>query len=560
VNVNTSVCDIDRSTTFVGDAQKMGSLRGRILRATGAVIACSLVLAIYGPILSGWIDDLKINPSYSHGLLLPFVSIYLACWVLGDENGTKVRASVRGDLRGAFLLLAGCALLIVGERTAIVFLTRLSFLILLAALVVSLFGFAIMRALSFPYLLLYLALPLPALVYSPIAFHLQLLSSAVAGWALDLLAIPALREGNIITLPNVSLEVVEACSGIHSLFALASVASLVGYLFLKKNWKRVLLLVSAVPIAILFNSVRLTAAAIAAYAFGPAAAEGFSHLSIGMIMFSFACLAILFLGSRLALGESADHDAEHPQVDASRRGSYSIANLLAVISVLILTLVIDHHSAQADPPQLLRRPWHSFPVDLENWHGRDLSISEAQIQSLGTRDVLLREYRQARNAVPVSLYVAFFPRQQIGSAMHSPLHCIPGAGWEIEDRKIVSLQTQPYSVPVRVNEVVFRKGEDRNLITYWYMEQGRVEAGELRGAFSTMWNRAVVGRSDGCLIRFSSPISTTVEEALSHQLSFVQKAVPLLVTQFLPGPASSGSDEPLQRAFGLRSAQRGVSG
>ena len=128
-------------------------------------------------------------------------------------------------------------------------------------------------------------IPLPAIVFDRATVALQLVASQMGEGLLRAVDIPVLRDGNILTLPTITLEVNDACSGIRSLMALMSVAALVGYFSAAAPWQRVLLAFAALPIAIGLNGVRIAVTGMAASRFGPVAASGTVHAASGWLVF-----------------------------------------------------------------------------------------------------------------------------------------------------------------------------------------------------------------------------------------------------------------------------------
>jgi len=511
--------------------------------AVGFLISITLVLALYGPILRDWAIDLVADPTYSFALLLPLVAGYLGYRRLFEEGRHSDQPLIRTDPGGFLVVLAGCALLVVGDLTTVAFVTRLSFLIVIAGLSLVFLGRKATRRLAFPYGILFFGLPLPALVYLPLTFRLQLLSSVLATHMLHIVGMTVIREGNVLILPNMSLEVVAACAGLHSLFALGALAAIVGYLFLTGIVRRGLLFLSAIPIAIALNAGRVTLAAVAAHLWGPTAAEGFAHSSMGVAIFAIGTLIILLVSGKLANSRRVS-DAVPAAAIATEEppGAFAVFPALAVISILLIAFAIHRQGLRAIQSEPLRESMASFPRDIGNWHGRDIDLTDRQFSSLGTRDVLMREYSDDRHDAPVLLHVAFYPRQQQGSTMHSPLHCIPGSGWEVEHRMLTPLEFDHSGAPFDANEVVFGREDDRILVLYWYLEQGSPQASEFKGAFQTMWDSATAGRSYGCLIRFSTSITTTTPDALARTSGLVAVALPILVERFFPAPEGSKPD------------------
>src|SRR5207237_10326972 len=167
--------------------------------------------------------------------------------------------------------------LVIGVLGAELFLSRISLLLLIAGLIVYFRGWQFFRAILFPWAFLVLMIPIPAIVFNQITFPLQLLASRVAAGVLPWAGVPVLREGNVIMLPDMALEVAEACSGIRSLLSLATLAIIYGYLLEPRKMIRVLLAMAAVPVAVAANSLRIVGTGLLIQYWDPDKAEGFFH-------------------------------------------------------------------------------------------------------------------------------------------------------------------------------------------------------------------------------------------------------------------------------------------
>src|SRR5713226_8803551 len=253
------------------------------------------VALLYGPLLLDWCGSLYDDPTYSYGLWVPFLAAYLVYLKIGQIGPERISTYFAPSYSGYLVIAAGCVLLLVGEISTLLYIARLSFLIVLAGIALTVIGRRGLSVFSFPAGYLLFTLPLPTLVYLPLSARLQMVSSIVAGKFLDLLGVPAIREGNIITLPTTQLEVVEACSGVHSLFALLAVATLAGYLLRSRKAERLLISLSAIPLAILLNAARITSLGVLSYQVGPDAAAGFAHMTTGVVIFAIGCAMILGL-------------------------------------------------------------------------------------------------------------------------------------------------------------------------------------------------------------------------------------------------------------------------
>jgi exosortase len=154
-----------------------------------------------------------------------------------------------------------------------------------------------LKELRFALLVLLLAIPLPSIIFNQITFPLQILASKLASSLLPLFGVPVLREGNVIELPLMKLEVAEACSGIRSLMSLFTMAVFYGYFMEKSNLRRVALAVASIPIAIAANAVRILGTGLCVQYWDPDKAMGFFHEFSGWVIFMVS-LALLYLVHR----------------------------------------------------------------------------------------------------------------------------------------------------------------------------------------------------------------------------------------------------------------------
>ena len=231
------------------------------------------------------------NPDYSQGLILPFVTLFLL-WQRREKLAET--PSAPSNL-GLAVIIGALGLLFAGELGAEFFLTRISLLIFLAGLVLFFYGWKHLKMVSFPGGLLLLAIPLPAIIFYQITFPLQLVASQLGAIFLEGFRVPVLREGNLIILPNITLEVVEACSGIRSLFSLTTLAILYAYFLEGRTSYRLILVGLSVPLALFCNGLRIMGTGILTQYVNPEAAEGFFHIFSGWFLFATALFSLFLI-------------------------------------------------------------------------------------------------------------------------------------------------------------------------------------------------------------------------------------------------------------------------
>jgi exosortase len=249
------------------------------------------MIALYTPTMGTLVDQWYHDADYSHGFLVPFLSAYLI-WQRRDHLRQVPR---RPSFWGMLIVLMSLGFLFIGSLGAELFLARTSLLCTICGLIVYFCGWAMLRALAFPMAFLLFAIPIPVLIYNEIVFPLQFVASKFATWTLETINLfPIMREGNVLILPGMTLEVVEACSGIRSLMSLLALAAGFGYLVERSTVVRWILFLAMVPLAIISNGTRVMITAIMANYMGPKAAEGFMHEFSGWVIFVVA--TALFLG------------------------------------------------------------------------------------------------------------------------------------------------------------------------------------------------------------------------------------------------------------------------
>jgi exosortase len=262
-----------------------------------ALSLATLVVIMYAPVLSSLARQWWNDPNYGHGFFVPIFAGY----ILWSERARWSLLRFRPNNFGLAIMVFAIGLRVIGMLGAELFMARLSLLILISGMVMFLAGSGALRSISFPLGYLLFMIPLPAIVYYQLTLPLQLWASRLAATGLVALGIHTVRQGNLLFLPNCTLNVVEACSGIRSLLSLLAAAVAYGYLAEASTSKRVVLAAASIPIAIATNGLRLVATGVLSYFFGPGVDSGVVHLTLGLCAFTLAFLSILLLHKVLGL-------------------------------------------------------------------------------------------------------------------------------------------------------------------------------------------------------------------------------------------------------------------
>jgi exosortase len=264
-------------------------LRGKLI---GRWFAGALIAAAYVPVAADLMRLWSSHPYAGHGMFVPAFSAIVA-W--SDRNRLRAAAG-SGHPGGVALVALALAGLALGRWKGNIELQALSLVFAVAGATMWWFGVACFRAALFPIGFLIFMIPLPRGIIDAVTVHLQLFAASFAGLALDLLGIPFYLDGLLIHLPHATLAVAEVCNGLRFLTGLVVLTMAFAEVSQHRLWAKIVLVVSAVPVAILANAVRVAAVSIAVYYFGAEAASGFVHNSIGKLVWALTLISLGVLG------------------------------------------------------------------------------------------------------------------------------------------------------------------------------------------------------------------------------------------------------------------------
>jgi EpsI family protein len=186
-----------------------------------------------------------------------------------------------------------------------------------------------------------------------------------------------------------------------------------------------------------------------------------------------------------------------------------------------------------------REPFANFPFQVGSWRGLDTQpLDERTLAVLGADDHLSRIYHQGQKDV-AGLFVAYYQTQRAGDSMHSPLNCLPGAGWQPLEKSYLPIEVTDHTgkpQQITVNKYIIEKGLDQQVVLYWYQSHGRVIANEYRSKIFMVYDAARLNRSDAALVRVTSPRLALADSHLEAETNAVElvKAIFPLLDRFLP--------------------------
>ena len=256
-----------------------------------AAVLAGLVAWLYFPILTHLVGQWWADPNFSHGFFVPAFSLFL----LWQRRAKLEKIQPAPSWWGLPIMVCSMCFLILGTFGAELFLSRMSLLVLITGVTVFFMGWETLRIVLFPLVFLVLMVPIPAIIFSQITFPLQILASKLSAWLLPFLGVPVFREGNVINLPAMPLEVAEACSGIRSLLSLITLAIMYGYVLENKVAVRIVLALASIPIAVAANGLRIVGTGLCVQYWDPDKAEGFFHAFSGWLIFVVSLLMLYVL-------------------------------------------------------------------------------------------------------------------------------------------------------------------------------------------------------------------------------------------------------------------------
>lgn len=263
---------------------------GKSLLSWKVLFLLGLTVFVYYDVMSRLIHQWSNDPNFSHGFIVPLFSAF----VVWTQRKELAAIPVKPSNWGLVVIALSLAMVIVGSLGAELFVARVSLVLLLGGMIIFLLGWQHFRAILFPWLFLFFMVPIPAIIFAQLTLPLQTLAAKLATAALQAVGIPVLREGNVIALPAMPLEVAEACSGIRSLLSLGTLAIIYGYFLESKLWSRVLIALAAIPIAVLANGFRIFGTGVLVQYWDADKALGFFHEFSGWLVF-IVSMFLLFL-------------------------------------------------------------------------------------------------------------------------------------------------------------------------------------------------------------------------------------------------------------------------
>jgi EpsI family protein len=503
------------------------------------VLVIVLFLVLYYGTIMTLVREWSARDDYSHGFLVPFVSLYFV-WAGRDR---LERISVQPNIPGGILaLLLGALLLLLGRAGGVVAVQQVSLLVMIPGIVLFLYGTRYLKELFLP--LAYLVLMIPALmeiVFSKAHWPFQLFGAKLAALILSAFDIPVYHNAQYLELPNITLEVADVCSGVRYLLSIIAMAVPLAYIMLRTWRKRVLLVALAILIGILANPVRIALIGIWAY-HGGEVVHGPLHIFQGLFV-SFAGFAFLFFGA-MALserrGSATEPDRTSDEVSPLGKERSSAAWNMVIVVMLVLAMVLYFYRPL---PVGLPVPLRQLPLTIGEWQGRDLDNGSAVSKLFDADHELNRSYTDPLGH-ELKLYVGYFEVQtQDRKLVRDTLKDLYGRSREVVLQGVRKNST-------RINKTVMREGSHDLVAYYWYDLNGRIVADSRHAGIISAFDGLLKRRNNGAAVILSTTVQNgdgpATEKVEERMTAFVQQLLPVLSvllpnTETCSGPASTSA-------------------
>jgi len=482
-----------------------------------------LIVVLFHSALGYTIEVWLNREEYSHGLLIPAISIFLI-WQKKNEIAS---IPLEKSWVGFLVIVVGLFLFFLGELSSLFIIQQYAMLLVIFGVVWSVAGTKYLKQIWVAILFLFFAIPLPSFFFNRLSSQLQLWSSELGVSLIRACDISVFQEGNVIDLGAMQLQVVEACNGLRYLFPLMSLAFMCAYFFKAAFWKRAVVFLSSIPITILMNSFRIGVIGVTVEYFGKEAAEGFLHDFEGWIVFM-ACTAILLaeMWVLAKIGKEARPLMEvfgltmpAPLPSGTKFRERELPKQYwAVLGLLLAALGLSLSLERREEIIPARAEYLDFPLTLTSWTGGRQVMEQQLVDELKFDDYILADYVKAGDRAPVNLYSAYYASQRKGESIHSPRSCIPGGGWQITSHEAVTMDgISLYGQALKANRLLIQKGEDRQLVYYWFQQRGRNLTNEYVIKWYLFWDALTMNRTDGALVRLTTYAPKGEDIALADQ-------------------------------------------
>ncbi len=429
--------------------------------------------------------------------------------------------------------LLSTALILLGELGSVETLMYIGLWACITSVFFTLYGQRI-RALLFPLLILLFIVPLPPFINRNLTFHLKMIASAVSVDMLRLVGVSVVLEGNIIDLGMDKLQVADACSGLRYFMPMILMGLLVAHFFTRGLWRKTIVLLLVVPLAIFINITRIFFAGICVVNGHAELAQNMFHDFSGWLAFILAGIILVAVALLLKrMGRYPSQGNETVGVTAPMQlGIGYVLTTIMICSVFVSGGVALNRFSSVNhvPP---RMSFKDFPMKINQWEGTRFFLTDEVMQSLWADDYISASYRKPGSSSVINLFIPYYQYQGTMHTVHAPQSCLLGGGWSLQSSTDSPIKVGGKFITIRVMSL---EKDNRHLIgSYFFLQRGRVLTSPWMNKWYLLEDSIAKRRTDGALVRVELLMGEDVsyEKAYGELQSFINMIWPIL-PQYVP--------------------------
>ncbi|MEM1409750.1 MAG: VPLPA-CTERM-specific exosortase XrtD [Pseudomonadota bacterium] len=497
----------------------------RPLLACGAALLFAIAYLFHGGIGNLW-ARWGGQQELSHSYFIPIIT----AWMLWDRRDALQKSLGRPSALGIPLLLFGIFMVYALKQLNVYLLEHIGLIVALFAVPLLFGGTSLLRLCMVPLAYLIFMIPPPYWLITQTSWEFQKWSSELGVMMIRPFNIPVELNGNVIVLPNITLQVVEACSGLRYLFPFVSLAAIAAYFYRGPLWQRIVVVLAAIPITIVMNSFRIAITGVLSENYGASHTEGLLHFFEGWVVFVLCLVilaAVLVAMARLSGHRQALQGLGLPHINpvTPSGGGWSRDVYLKLVAGSAAFLAVTSFALhRIDVPLKVpaRQEFAELPLEFSGWKSIARPLDVATERVLQADDYIVLDLISPEEG-SFNLYIAYLDQQRSGGSWHSPQQCLPGGGWNFTANEIIPT---PDNAPAyHYNRLVMEKDDTRFLVYYWYQQRGDRIADEYVMRLNLIKDVLTTRRSDGAMIRVMTRIGEgeTIKDADARLQGFQRR-------------------------------------
>lgn len=487
------------------------------------LILCAVFVFVYHETITSLFGVWMNRPEYSHGVLVPFISIYMI-WT----QRQKLRSlSIMPELIfGSIFLLGSIFVFLAGTIGGIRLLQQISIIAVIPGLVLMVFGRGYLKKLFFPLAYLIFMIPALDLIFDNIRGPFQLFTAVSASKILSVLNFPVYQHGLFLELPEITLEVAKACSGVQYMISILAIGLPLAYFTQKTLIRRIALVMTGIIIGIIANPIRITLIGVWAY-HGGSVVHGpmhiFQGLSISVVGYS-ALFLFAWVFAKIPYKKAGNAQAGTSLDSFTTTGSnprkFNTAWLLSVLILMAVPIYLNFYNPK---PVALGTPLTQFPPVIGQWTGTEIHDLQSSFEPHGVDSRVFMEYHDHSDR-RIRLYIGHFESQRQDKEL------VDYRLQDIYDRsRLITIPADAGS-QIQANKVVLKDKPEQTLLLYWYILGDHFIAEKHKLKLLTTANGLIRGRTDGSVIIVSINFRSNENErkAMEDALEFTATMLPAL--------------------------------